>query len=71
MASSEFEQVLSDTKRAAKDLAVASARLTKRLISKADQAAKDPAGTVHKAASQVAKELESMSKEIERLLDEI
>ncbi len=71
MPSGELEQALGETKRAAKDLAVATARLTKRVLSKADRAAKDPAGSVQKAAHKVAKELDAMSKEIERLLKEI
>jgi uncharacterized protein YpuA (DUF1002 family) len=71
MSSSEFEEVLSETKRAAKDLAQASARLTKKLVSKADTAAKDPAAAVGKAARRVAKELESMSQEIERLIKDL
>lgn len=68
MAPSELEEALSEAKRAAKDLAVASARLTKKLIGKADQAAKNPSASVKKAAHQVAKELESMSKDIDQLL---
>lgn len=71
MTTGEVERALAETKRAAKDLAGATARLTKHLLEKADDAAKNPAGSVHKAVKTVARELDSMSKEIERLLKEL
>lgn len=71
MPTGEVEQALAETKRAAKDLAEATARLTKRLLAKADTAAKDPAGSVEKAVKTVAHELDSLTKEIDRLLKKV
>lgn len=71
MPAGEFEEALGETKRAAKDLAAATARLTKRLLSKADEAAKEPSATVKKAAHRVAQELDAMSKEIDKLLRDL
>ncbi len=67
----EFQEALAETKRAAKELATATARLTRRVLSKADRAAQDPKGSVRKAASRVAKELDAMSAEIDRILKDL
>ncbi len=71
MPSGELEQALGETKKAAKDLAVATARLTKRILHKADRAAQNPTASVEKAARKVAKELDAMAKEIDRLLKDL
>lgn len=68
MAKENLEEALGEAKRAAKDLAEATARLTKRLLVRADRAAKNPSASVQKAARRVADELEAMSREIDRLL---
>lgn len=69
--SDPVEQILSETKRAAKELAEASARLSKRLVAKAQTAAKDPTGSAKRAAQKVAKELDSAAREIDRILKEL
>lgn len=66
-----FDQILNDTKKAAHELADATARLSKRLVEKAQTAAKEPAASAKKAAKTVAKELDSAAKEIERILKEL
>jgi hypothetical protein len=71
MSANELEQALGETKRAAKDLAVATARLTKHLLSKAETAARNPSGSATKAAKRVAKELDAASEEIERILKDL
>ncbi len=68
MPTGDLEEALGEARRAAKDLAAATARLTKRVLAHADRAAKAPSASLQKAAHRVAEELESMSKEIDRLL---
>ncbi len=68
MAKETLTDALNDAKRAAKDLAAASAKLSKRLIVKAERAAKDPEGSARRATKAVAKELDSAAKEIDRIL---
>ena len=62
------DQILTETKKAAHELADASARLSKRLVARAQTAAKDPTGSAKKAAKRVAKELDAAAKEIDRIL---
>jgi hypothetical protein len=71
MSADELEKALGETKRAARDLAISAARLTKRLLTKAEAAARDPPGSATKAARRVAKELEAASKEIDRILKDL
>jgi len=66
--SNQLDDLVRDTQRAAKELAVASARLSKRLAEQAKVAAKDPGGTAKKAADRLAKELESVGNDVERIL---
>jgi len=66
-----FREALGATKRAAKDLASSTAKLTKRLLEKAENAARDPSHSATKAAERVAKELEAASREIERILRDL
>jgi hypothetical protein len=58
-------------KRAAKELAVLTAQLSKHLASKAEIAAKDPKGSAKKAVQRVAKELDKAAKDIEKVLRDI
>jgi hypothetical protein len=71
MTGGEFEEALRDTKRAANDLAIASARLTKHLLSKAGSVARDPKGAAAKATRRVNRELEAASREIDRILKDL
>ena len=66
-----IDQVLNDTKRAAKELAEATAKLSRRLVEKAQTAAKEPRASAKKAAKRVAKELDSAAKEIDRILRDL
>ncbi len=66
--SDPVDQLVADAKHAAKDLAVATARLSKRLLSKAEVAAKDPSGSAKRAARRAAKELDRAAEELDQLL---
>jgi hypothetical protein len=66
-----LEKILHETKQAAHELAVASARLSKRLVEKAQTAAKDPSGSAKKAAHRVAQELDAAAKEIDEILRQL
>jgi len=67
----KFEAALREATTAARDLVRASARLTRRILEKADRAAKDPKGSATRAAKRAAKELESASHEIDQLLKKL
>ncbi|MFY9716742.1 MAG: hypothetical protein WAK40_02240 [Thermoplasmata archaeon] len=71
MTSDELQEALRESKRAAKDLALASARLTKHLLLQAGAVARDPRGSAAKAARQVGKELDAASREIDRILKDL
>jgi cell division septum initiation protein DivIVA len=66
-----FDDLVSETKHAAKDLAKATSELSKRLVSKAQTAAKDPSGSAKKVAHRAADELESAAREIDRILQKL
>ncbi len=70
-ATETLEQILKETKRAAHELAQASARLSTRLVEKAQTAAREPKASAKRAAHQVAQELDAAAREIDRLLKEI
>jgi cell division septum initiation protein DivIVA len=67
----DFDQIIADAKRAAKDLTTAAAQLTQRLGSKMQAAADDPKGSAHRVARRVAKELDAAREEIEKALREL
>jgi len=71
MTDDEMTEMLRDTKRAAKDLAKATARLSKKLLSRAEAAAKDPSGSAKKVGHRVSKELDAATREIERVLRDL
>jgi len=66
-----LKEAIEATRRAAIDLTVATAHLTKRVAEKADAAAKDPAGSARKAADRIAKGLNDMVRDLDRLLKEL
>jgi uncharacterized Zn finger protein (UPF0148 family) len=70
-APASLEQLLAETKHAAKDLATSTAQLSKRLLTKARTAAKDPSGSAKKVAHRAAKELEAAAREIDRILKDL
>jgi len=71
VAPASLQQLLSETKHAAKDLASSTAQLSKRLVSKAQTAVKDPSGSAKKVARRAAKELEAAAHEIDRILQDL
>ena len=71
MANDPFREALDATRRAAVDLTIATARLTKRIAEKAEVAARDPSGSAKKAADKVAKGLNEMVNELDRLLKDL
>lgn len=66
-----FEEALRETKKAAQDLARATAKLTRRLLEKAEGAAKDPRGSAKRAARTTAKGLESAARDVDELLKKL
>jgi len=71
MANDPLREAMDATRRAALDLTVATARLTKRIAEKAEDAAKDPGGSARKAADKVAKGLNEMVTELDRILKDL
>lgn len=70
-APASLEELLSETKRAAKDLASSTAQLSKRLFTRAETATKEPRVTAKKVAQRAAKELEAAAREVERILKDL
>jgi ABC-type nitrate/sulfonate/bicarbonate transport system substrate-binding protein len=66
-----LEAALGEAKKAAQELARASARLTRRLLGGAERAAQNPRDSVERAARRAAKELEAAAREIDELLKKI
>lgn len=66
-----LEQLLGETKRAARDLASSTAQLSKRLLTKAEIVAKDPTKSAKKVAQRAAKELEAAAREVDRILKDL
>ncbi len=71
MSSDSIDDALSDAKDAAKQLASAATRLSKKLLAKAETAARNPSGSAKKVAHRVAKELDAASREIDRILKDL
>jgi len=71
MTDDSLRQALEDARNAAKELASASAQLAKRVVNKAETAARDPSGSATKAARRVAKELDAAASEIEKILRDL
>ena len=69
--SDPVEEILNETRKAARELANATARLSKRLVKEARTATKDPSGSAKKAVKRVAQELDSAAKEIDRILKDL
>jgi hypothetical protein len=66
-----IEKLVAETKRAAMDLARASARVSERLLARAESATKGSGISAREAARKASKGLERARKEIERALDEL
>jgi hypothetical protein len=64
-------QLVQETRRAARELASATANLSRHLASRAESAARDPSGSAKKVAHRVAKELDAAADEIDRILKDL
>lgn len=71
MSSKSLTDAVTEAKRAAKELAQATASLSREVLAKAKGAAKDPSATAHRVGERVARELDAASKEIDRILRKI
>jgi hypothetical protein len=66
-----FDQVVSDTTRAARELTVAAAKLTERLAQQMQATAQDPRGATTRAARRVARDLDAAREAIENALRDL
>lgn len=66
-----LDQMVSEAKRAAKDLIVATGRISRYAAKEAKAASKDPSGSAKKVAKRVASELEHAASEVERLVRDL
>ncbi|MGA7922418.1 MAG: hypothetical protein WCA77_00355 [Thermoplasmata archaeon] len=66
-----IERALEDLARTAKDLTVATAKCTERILAKAGSAAKDPSGAVQKVTRRIVVELDAARQGIERALRDL
>jgi signal transduction histidine kinase len=71
MADDPLREALLATRRAAQDLTIATAKLTRHIAEKAEAAAKDPSGPARKAVEKVAKGLNEMVNDLERILKDL
>jgi hypothetical protein len=63
-----LEEALREAQRATKDLAVATARLSKRAATRAGAAAKDPAGTTKRVTARLKKEIDEAVSDLTETL---
>jgi zinc-ribbon domain len=70
-ASDALDQAVTETKRAARDLASAAARFTERLSVEMQATAEDPKGTAKRVARKVAEDLDAAREEIEKALRDL
>lgn len=66
-----LDDAIAEVKHAAKDLARASAVLSRRVVAKAGAAARDPTRSATRATRKVAQELDRAAKEVDRILRQI
>jgi hypothetical protein len=64
-------QMLADTERAARDLALGAARLSEKVASKAKRAAEDPGEAARKTARRVSEELDRARRDLEKVLRDL
>lgn len=63
-----LEDAIRETKKAAKDLALATTKLTRHLLRTAQAAARNPSASAKKAADRAAKELGEAARDVERII---
>ena len=66
-----LEEALRDAERAAKDLAHATARLSKRVATGASKAARDPSGTAKKVTARLKQEIDDAVTDLTETLKKI
>ncbi|HUI38589.1 MAG TPA: zinc ribbon domain-containing protein [Thermoplasmata archaeon] len=66
-----FERAAYEAKEGAKKLAAATARVSARLLHKASTAADHPSESLKSGLKRVGRELESMAKDLDRLLNDL
>jgi cell division septum initiation protein DivIVA len=71
MPEDSLKEAIEATRRAAKDLASATAKLAKQMIQKADSAAQHPPESARKVVDRVAKELEAAANEVDRIIRDL
>ncbi|MGA8603809.1 MAG: zinc ribbon domain-containing protein [Thermoplasmata archaeon] len=69
--SDTLEHFVSETKKAAKDLAAAAASLSQRVVDKATVTAKNPSASAKRATQKAADELEKAAREIDRIIRDL
>ncbi len=69
--SDSIEHFVSETKKAAKELAVAAATLSQRVVDKAADAARNPPAAAKRARRRAAEELEKAAREIDRIIRDL
>lgn len=69
--SDPVEELLQETRRAVKDLAAATAKLSKRVATHADELAKDPSGTARRARDRLKKEIGSLVHDVSDVLEKL
>ncbi|HKN07014.1 MAG TPA: zinc ribbon domain-containing protein [Thermoplasmata archaeon] len=69
--SDSIEHFVSETKKAAKELAAAAATLSQRVVDKAAGAARNPPASVKRATRKAAEELEKAAREIDRIIRDL
>ncbi len=65
------DEILRETKRAVKDLAEATAKLSKRVAAHADAAVKDPSGTTRKALDRLKRDINSLVSDVSDALKKL
>jgi hypothetical protein len=66
-----LDDAVSEVKRAAKEFAAATASLSRHVVAKAGDAAKDPTGTAKRATRRAAEELDKAARDVERILRDL
>lgn len=69
--SDPVDEVLRETKRAVKDLAEATAKLSKQVAAHADALAKDPSGTTRKALDRLKRDIHSLVDDVSDALKKL
>lgn len=70
-AENAVDQIVTDLGKGTKEILRASAHLTKKVVSKAGDAAKDPAGSAKKATKKVAHGIHQVAKDIDKELKDL